>query len=478
MELSPSRDSAQLDLPGENCCLAPPDYPAAERAVVADACPEQNRRPVTAGSVEAARYHRFRTWIALAAATGLLLKIVIAYNTFGTNDVVTFYGFARSLSDHGLEWTYRHGVVWLASSALFNHPPLTAYFLRFIYHLAQTPSFQASGLTFPFLLRLPGIFADLGVVLVLWRMSKTDQQLRNHGWAIMLLALSPVSLMVSGYHGNTDPVMVFFFVLAVSMCVRELPWLCGLFFALSCQIKVIPLLFFPVFFFFWLHRRAVISFLVPFVLASLTLWSEPVLHFPALFIKNVLSYGSYWGIWGITYWLRLTGLRTFSWVWFEGFSTAQTVVSDALKIVIVASVVTIAWRRRALDGRGLIESIALGWIIFFIFSPGVCAQYMVWLAPFVLVLSPTFYAWLTATSSLFLFFFYNIISHGMPWYSRHLDESTQHRLDAMDHLALGGPDRWTDCSLEKCSGSRSRPEPFQPGNRTPQTVYPGLPGDR
>ena len=368
------------------------------------------------GSVERSQPNYYAVTVAGAALIGLVLKLILAGSTFGTNDAVTFYGFARSLSDHGLEWTYHHGIVWLASSALFNHPPLTAYYLRFIYHLANTPFFQANGLTFPLLLRLPGIVADAGVVLLLWFMFKPHCSFRSYGWAIVLLALSPVSLMVSGYHGNTDPVMVFFFVLASYMCVQERPWLCGLFFALSCQIKIIPLLFFPVFFFFWFHRRLIVSFLAPFVAASLALWSEPLLHFPTLFLKNVVSYGSYWGIWGITYWLRLTGFRAFSWVWFEGFSTPQTIVSDALKIGIVASVAVIAWRRRALDGRGLFESIALGWIIFFIFSPGVCAQYMVWLAPFVLVLSPTFYGWLTAASSLFLFFFYNIISHGLPWY--------------------------------------------------------------
>lgn len=170
------------------------------------------------------------------------------------------------------------------------------------------------------------------------------------------------------------------------------------------------------FVFLWFHRRAIVVFLLPFVLTSVVLWSEPLLNFPTLVIKNVLSYSSFWGIWGITYWLRLTGLPAFSWVWFVNFSPAQTVIATLLKVLIVASIFVIAWRRRALGGRALIGSIAYGWVIFFVFSPGVCAQYMVWLAPFILILSPTFYAWLTAASSLFLFFFYNVIAHGLPWY--------------------------------------------------------------
>src|SRR5207245_658688 len=119
-----------------------------------------------------------------------------------------FYSFARSLSVHGLEWTYRNGVEWLPPGPIFNHPPLTADFLRWIDQVARLETFRAYGLTFPFLLRLPGIIADLVVVLTVLRISTTETRLRPPFWALMLFALSPVSLMVSGFHGNTDPVMV------------------------------------------------------------------------------------------------------------------------------------------------------------------------------------------------------------------------------------------------------------------------------
>src|ERR1700731_748959 len=355
-------------------------------------------------------------WIISAALVTLFLKLGIAYNTFGTNDTVTFYSFARSLSEHGLEWTYRRGVVWLSSSSLFNPPPLTAYFLRAIHWLARHESLRTSGFTFPFLLRLPGIIADFGVVLLLLSIVKAQPESRRSRWALALFALSPVSIMVSGFHGNTDPVMVFFLVAACYMATRQQPSLCGLFFALSCQVKVVPLLLFPIFFFFWWNRRQIVSFLLPTALVFVALWSEPLLNFPSLFVKNVLSYGSFWGIWGITYWLRLTGLSAFRDVWYEGFSPAQNVVVIVLKAVIVTSILVIAWRRRTLPASCFTESIAYAWLIFFVFSPGVCAQYMVWLAPFILILSPTLYAWLTFGSSLFLFFFYNVTAHGLPWY--------------------------------------------------------------
>jgi uncharacterized membrane protein len=348
-------------------------------------------------------------WIVGFALIGLMLKLVIAFNTFGTNDVVIFYGFGKVLSEHSLEWTYRHSIY-------FNHPPLTARYLQLIFYLDHQAFFQASGLTFPMLLRLPGILADFVVLLVLLEIAKKHAEIRMPTWALALFALSPVSLMVSGFHGNTDPVMVMFLVLAASMCLRNKPALSGLFLALSCQIKVVPLLFVPIFFFFWFHRRAIVSFLLPLAFASVAFWWEPLLKFPALFTKNVLSYNGFWGIWGITYWLRLTGLPEFKVVNFFHLPLLERVVITILKLVIIAAVLLIAWRRRKLSSERLFDSLAYAWIIFFVFTPSISAQYFVWLAPFVLVLSPIFYGWLAASSALFLFFFYNVTAGEFPWY--------------------------------------------------------------
>jgi uncharacterized membrane protein len=351
-----------------------------------------------------------------AALVALFLKLIIAYNTFGTNDVATFYMFARSLNDHGLEWTYRNGVIFFSNFPVFNHPPLTAYYLQLVEALSRLEFFRSSGLTFPFLLRLPGIISDFVVVLVLVRLSQTNSHLRIPNWALLLFALSPVSLMVSGFHGNTDPVLVMFLVLAATMCLRERPVLCGIFFALSCQIKVVSLLVLPIIFFFWFARDVAMRFTIPFALLCATTWAEPLIKFPTLFLRNVFSYSSYWGSWGITYFLRLTRWRQFSGNGFFDLPPVAATTALLLKIGIIAAVFLIAWRRRYLAGRAVIDSIACAWLVFFVFAPGVSVQYMVWLAPFILVLSPTLYGCLTAASTVFLFVFYNSIAGGLPWY--------------------------------------------------------------
>ncbi len=347
-----------------------------------------------------------RQAVLIAAGVALIVKVLIAWNTIGTNDVIAFYHFGKSLTESGLEATY-------VSQVSFNHPPIVAAFLRGIYQFDHVPWVHAHGIAFPFLLRLPGIVADFVVVLVLLAAARS---LRLPIWALLLLALSPVSLMVSGYHGNTDSIMVMFLVLAAYMCLRERPILCALFLALSCQIKIIPILLSPIFFFYWLDRRQVLTFTLPLALASIILWIEPLLRFPEIFMHRVLFYGSFWGLWGVTYWLKLTGIRDFALVTYHDFLPLQQLVVTVLKLAIIAAVLLLAWRRRKLDAQGLFVTLAWAWVVFFIISPGVCGQYMVWLMPFVLVLSPQYFAWVTATSSLFLFFFYNSISHGLPWY--------------------------------------------------------------
>src|SRR5437667_4003576 len=332
------------------------------------------------------------TCILALALVALTLKLALAYNTIGTNDAVFFYGFAKVLSQNSLEWTYQH-------SRYFNHPPLTAYYLRGIYFVTEQRWCQDLGVHFPFLLRLPGIIADFFVVLVLLRITKTS--LRILTWALALFALSPVSLMVSGFHGNTDPAMVLPLVCAVWMSLRSRPVLAGLFFALSCQIKIVPLLLLPAFVFFWLSQGKIREFLIPVAITTAILWLEPLLNFPMLFAKNVLAYGSYWGMWGLTYCLRLTGLPGFSRVSFFDLELGQTLVITVLKMIIVIAALIIAWQRRHARGRAFIESLASTWLIFFLFAPGVCPQYLIWLAPFILILSPPFYAGLLFSSSIF-----------------------------------------------------------------------------
>ncbi len=360
-----------------------------------------------------------------AAVCALVLKLYCAWTTIGTTDVFLHNLYGKRLAEHGLTAMYQA----TATTAMFNHTPLIAGYFAGTYKSAVFLGSKFPFLAryfpprepflFPFLLRLPPILADL---LAVWVVIRLRRKLGEPPvWAVCLFALSPVSFMVSGYHGNFDSMMVLFLLLAAWMCVEERPLLCALFLGLGCNIKIISLLFGPVFFFHWLYRKQAWPFAFCTGAVCLAGWSPALIGCPGLFIHNVLGYGSYWGVWGITSWLHATHWPAFDRVSFTGLSGAQKLTMDILKYTIILGVLGLAWRRRALSGRALLSTIAYAWAVFFILAPGACAQYMVWPAPFILLCSVEWYVAVTATTSLFLFQFYDSISvsadgkFGMPW---------------------------------------------------------------
>ena len=345
-----------------------------------------------------------RSFILLLAILSLAAKMYCAATTLGASDVGIFFIFARSISESGLIALYK-------GTQYFNHTPLVGWFLEAIYALSGAKDGDAQ--VFAFLLRLPAILADLASVLtLLWLREKTG---RPAWWALALFAASPVAFMVSGYHGNVDSVMAMFVLMAAAAGATENVVFCGLAFGLACNVKIVPLLLAPVFVFFWWKRGRLVPFGSASILCILAGWGLPLITLPAIFLKDVIGYGSVWGVWGIPYFLRLSGIAAFGGIQMFEPTPAQSAVMLALKLIVIPSVIVIAWRRRGLEPIEVFKSLALVWAIFFVFAPGFGAQYLVWLAPCFLVASEPWYAALTLSSSIALFIFYNAISNGMPW---------------------------------------------------------------
>jgi uncharacterized membrane protein len=347
-----------------------------------------------------------RVLVLLLAIGALIAKIYCAATTIGSSDVMFFHQFAQTIHAKGLIAMYQ-------STQFFNHTPLVGWFSEGAYVLsgsAEHPGLDRDSLQlFAFYLRLPAIFADFfAVIALLWLQEKTG---RPSWWALAIFAASPVAFMVSGYHGNVDPLMALGVLLAGIACAVDRPALCGVCLGLACNIKIIPLILVPAFFFLWWQRRQAVRFTIPAVLTTLVGWSYPLLTIPGVFLKDVLGYGSIWGVWGITYFLRLTDAANLRDIAFTETTPAQNHIMTALKAIIVVSALVIAWRRRKATSVEIFRTLTLIWAVFFVFAPGFGAQYLAWLMPCFLVASDRWFAWLTATSSVALFVFYNAISH-------------------------------------------------------------------
>ena len=342
-----------------------------------------------------------RVLVLVLAIAALLARLYCAATTVGTSDVVLFWKFAHTIQRDGLLAMY-------AQTPFFNHTPLVGWFSQAA--LALSGGEQRF---FAFYLRLPAVFADFFAVLALlaWR----EKAGRPAWWALAVFAASPVAFMVSGYHGNVDSVMTLGVLLATLACAQQRPVLCGVCLGLACNIKIIPLLLVPAFFFLWLHRGQALRFSLAAALVTLAGWAYPLLTIPAIFLQNVLGYSGFWGVWGITYLLRFTGVAAWREMAFTETTPQQAAIMQGLKLLIVLTTLTLAWHHRKVEAPGIFRTLALTWAVFFVFAPGFGAQYLAWLAPFFLVSSERWYAALTAASSVALFVFYTVISKGLPW---------------------------------------------------------------
>jgi hypothetical protein len=346
-----------------------------------------------------------RVFVLLLLGLATAAKALWAMNSLGTCDVMIFAGFANAMLKMGLASLYQR-------AAMFNHTPFTGWLVKEIY--------VASGhdaLRFATMLRLACILADIALVLGLLRVRKLTG--KPPWWALCLFAASPVSIMVSGFHGNIDPIMVMFLFLAAVAVLQDRPVLCGLMFAAACNIKIPPILVAPVFIFYWIGRgrRPAISFMGASGALMLAGASWALIHCPAAFLRNVFGYGSYWGSWGVTYWLSHTGVKDFEQFGFQGLSAAQNGVILALKLITLSGVLTLAWRRRKLGGIEFLTTLGAAFTWIFVFMPGAGAQYMVWFAPFLLLLSPGWWAALTAGAAIYMArFYHSTAGFHFPWF--------------------------------------------------------------
>ena len=333
-----------------------------------------------------------------------LVKALWVMNSVGTCDVMLFRVFGKALQEHSLAQLY-------AGSSIFNHTPLTGWLVKELY--AATVH---DGMAFAAGLRFACILADVGMVLGLLHLRKLTGQ--PPWWALGLFAVSPVSIMVSGFHGNIDPIMVMLLFFAAVAVVRDRPVLCGVMFAAACNIKIVPILVAPVFILFWMGRgwRQAARFMASAGVLMLGGAAYGLIVCPGPFVRNVFGYGSYWGTWGVTYWLTQTRIADFGLVSFTGLSAAQNRVILALKVISVAGVLILAWRRRKLGGLEFFTTLAAAFTWLFVFMPGAGPQYMVWYAPFVLLAAPRWWVALMAGSAVYMARFYHTTAGcHFPW---------------------------------------------------------------
>ncbi|HEU5315706.1 MAG TPA: glycosyltransferase 87 family protein [Chloroflexota bacterium] len=347
--------------------------------------------------------------VALIALGAAALKLFIARTTYGSSDVwywETYLTMAREVGAIELYRTEEH----------FNHPPFTTYALLGLGWLADR-----TGLGFPFWLRVPATLADAGNVFILWRLMRarflSAPAGRGGYLSLALLAAAPASVMISGFHGNTDPVVMGFLLLSVYLWeARRSAALAGAALGMAINIKVVPLVFLPALFLYVSGWRRFLYIAVAGAVVFVA--SLPyILQDPAIINQKVLGYGSYYGHWGLSRILQeLASEGAVAAALNRLFLDYGRYVALGLPALAAAVMngphLLLGWPRPPLYVQcGVVASLFLG------VSPGFGPQYLAWVVPWApgagALAAGAFYV----ASGVFLFAVYTYWAGAFPWYT-------------------------------------------------------------
>jgi hypothetical protein len=335
---------------------------------------------------------RVPRWLWALACAAVLVELVLAWRTHGTNDVAAFHQYMEERARFGAEATY-------ANDPDFNHPPFIFHFL-----LALSGFVAATGLPFAFCLRLPAILASLASFVLVAELAPPS---RARHALLALVAAAPAAIMIAGFHGNTDPVMVFFVLFSAYLLERGRPaWLAGAAMGAALNIKVVPLVFLPAVFLWLPSLRPRLQFFAG-AASIVAIASAPILfEAPALVARKVLGYSSDYGVWGLA-WMLLAKERE--------LAGANHFFRHYGRHVLVAILLALSlWMNRRAEKPPLFRQLGTIAFAFLAFTPGFAVQYLAWLVPWIGGLSLWSAALFSAASGAFLFLVYTCWCQGMP----------------------------------------------------------------
>jgi hypothetical protein len=307
-------------------------------------------------------------WITTFAAVTLgvlALKLWLAFSTIGAADISLWKDFLDHVNECGVCVYKTGGVMQFPGGSRvnpFNHPPFIIHFLRLISFISSR-----TGWAFETVFRTVTSFIDLGSVIVLYHLSRRELVFKPVTFLLYILA--PATIIISGYHGNTDTVMIFFVLLSAFLISK--PEIAGLAFGMALNIKLVPIMFLAVFLLKYDGARKKLVFLGAVVLV-VALGSMPfVFQEPMAIARGVLGYSGFSGRWGLSRALFI----------FLGPTSTYQIVTRLSAYLLLLYIFYLSWRTRS---HAILTQLGLVAFAFMAFTPAWGTNYMAWLDPFVI----------------------------------------------------------------------------------------------
>jgi hypothetical protein len=361
------------------------------------------------------RRRRRRHWVLFLAfaAVAVTLRLGIAATTYGTNDMSTWAGFARLLHERGAAALYSLTAADVPEipSFHYNHPPVSLVVLWL------TSGLSGGGVAFPLAFRLLPSLADVVTAcLIFLRLGSAATGVA----ASAVFLFSPLTILISAYHGNTDSLIVCLALAAVLAADDDRPVLAGALIAVACGLKLAAILSVPVVFLTTsrTHRWSAAS---AFAVVSAVVWMPGLVLAPTTFLQRTLGYAPNGGHFGLNIPLNalVDALPPGHPSWWVARAVRFGFMRSGRVLVVLVMILTCAayaWQR--LRGPALA---GFANVVFLAWTSGFGTQYLVWPAANGLFLGVRWAVAYHVAAGVFLCLLYSHLSRGRWWYASFFD---------------------------------------------------------
>ena len=305
-----------------------------------------------------------RRVVLLIGLCAFLAKLLISMRTYGTQDIHTWAGFAQGVSQRGPVGIYGINFGRL-NGTVYNHPPLVGYYLEVVNKLSQW------GVPLRVTIRALASAADVISSLLVFEILRRRSSLLRSSISGLAVAASPVLFLISGYHGNTDPLFVMLVILGSFLIIdTRMAFAGGVALGLAIGVKLVPIVVLPTIAVYLVkHRRdLLVRAAAGFGTVFAVTWVPAILGEWDGLKRNVLGYSGIndrpWGLVGFA--------DDLGWSWASQFMIGPGKYLVLLLCALIPA--TLAWRRPKL----IMESVAMSMVAFLILSPAFGVQYLAW----------------------------------------------------------------------------------------------------
>lgn len=348
---------------------------------------------------------RYRLVVVVLAIAALVPKLMIATYTYGTEDVHTWIDFANGVRAKGpvgiysINFPARH-------QGLYNHPPFIGYYLWGINRLRD------HGISLGFTIRALSSTADVFSAVLLFELLRRRVSLSRATWSAALIGLSPVLFLVSGYHGNTDPLFVMFILLGTFLLLdTRLGLLGGAALAMAISIKIVPIVVLPTLLVYLVLRRRerLVQALAGFIVVFAVIWAPAILREWGPLRHNVLGYsGIQFRQWGLVELASTSDSAHLA----HSISTWLVGPGKTMVLLIAAFGPALLIIRRP---AGVLTGVAVSLVALLALSPAFGVQYLAWAVAAAYCINFTAATAYNLVAGVFLFETYNSWAGGLPW---------------------------------------------------------------